>query len=143
MIARAARKFPNDLEIVAAHARNASDRKDWPNALNRWKEVKERLESFLGPLGMARSLRELGRYGEAKQVTIVASEQFQKVPWIYVELEWCGTIVSTPPVPPVGRIAVPAPFRPHSRATPSAVELCASSSAKSPIGMWNDVSLLG
>jgi tetratricopeptide (TPR) repeat protein len=86
MIERAARKFSQDFDIVVANARNAVRRGDWPNALHRWEAVKDRFDDFLGPVGMAQSLREMGRYAEAEELATMASERYPGSPWAFGEL---------------------------------------------------------
>jgi uncharacterized protein HemY len=86
MIEQAARRFPREFEIIVARARNAVRRKDWPNAFHRWESIRNQFDHFLGPVGMAQSLREMGRHAEAKELAMAASDQFPTVPWTYAEL---------------------------------------------------------
>jgi tetratricopeptide (TPR) repeat protein len=88
MLGQAARRFPNNFDIVVAHARHAVRRKDWPAALRRWEAVKKWSNNFLGPVGMAQSLREMGRYAEATELATEAREQFPESPWGHAELAW-------------------------------------------------------
>src|ERR1019366_3714233 len=86
MIGQAARKFPRDFDIVVAYARHAVRRKDWPEALRRWEDMRNRFDNFLGPLGMAQSLREMGHFAEAKELASKVCEDAPRVPWGYSEL---------------------------------------------------------
>jgi tetratricopeptide (TPR) repeat protein len=86
LIDQAARRFPNNYDIAVAHARYAERRKDWPQALERWRSIKERFENFLAPVGMAQCLREMGRSAEAKEVATEACDRYPKSPWPHVEL---------------------------------------------------------
>lgn len=71
MIGRGVRKLPNDFDLHMQHARNATQRREWPEALQRWEVVRSRFEGqFLGPLGAAQCLRELGRYPEAEKILV-------------------------------------------------------------------------
>ena len=79
--------MPNDFEIIVKHARHAVNRKDWPEALRRWEAVARRFDdNFLGPLGMAQSLKELGRYVEATRRATLTAKRFPASPWGYAEL---------------------------------------------------------
>jgi len=86
LIDQAAHRFPNNYDITVAHARYAERRKDWPQALERWKILKDRFGDFLGPVGIAQSLREMGRTAEAKEIATEVFERFTKSPWPGVEL---------------------------------------------------------
>jgi tetratricopeptide (TPR) repeat protein len=86
MIEQGVRKVPGSYEISVAYARHAERRRDWPRALDRWKALKDRFDEFLGPVGMAQSLRETGRYLEATEIALEASVRFPKSPWADVEL---------------------------------------------------------
>jgi predicted Zn-dependent protease len=86
MITQAAGKFPHNYGIVVSYARHAERRRDWPEALVRWRVLKERFDEFLAPVGMAQSLREMGRYVEAEEIATEARERFPKSPWADVEL---------------------------------------------------------
>jgi tetratricopeptide (TPR) repeat protein len=87
MTDRAAHRFPKDLLMNIANARNADRAENWPVAMRRWEVLSKRFgDNFLGPLGVARSLRGMGRLAEAKQQAMATSEKFPKVQWIYAEL---------------------------------------------------------
>jgi tetratricopeptide (TPR) repeat protein len=86
ILGKAARRFPHNFDIVVAYARHAVRRKDWPAALRRWEKVKRWSDNFLGPVGMAQSLREMGRFAEAREFATQTCEQFPNVPWAYAEL---------------------------------------------------------
>jgi tetratricopeptide (TPR) repeat protein len=92
LIDQAARRFPNNFDIAVAHARYAERRKDWPQALNRWSAIQERFDHFLGPVGMAQSLREMGRSAEAREAATEAFDRFPKSPWPGVELARIATV---------------------------------------------------
>ena len=49
MIGRGVRKLPNEFDLHIQHARNATQRHEWPEALRRWDMVRSRFErQFLG-----------------------------------------------------------------------------------------------
>jgi tetratricopeptide (TPR) repeat protein len=79
-------KLPNEFELHVQHARNATERREWPEALRRWEVVRSRFENeFLGPLGVAQCLRELGRFAEAEEVLTDALVRFYQIDWLYAE----------------------------------------------------------
>ena len=86
MIEQAASRFPRNYEIIVAHARYAERGKDWPKALERWRVLTDRFDDFLGPVGVAQSLREMVCYDEAREIATEASERFPDSPWADVEL---------------------------------------------------------
>jgi tetratricopeptide (TPR) repeat protein len=85
MIAQAVRKLPRDFDAVVAYARYAVRRQDWEEALRRWQLVKRRFNHFLGPVGIAQSLREMGRYDEAEEMAAEACRHYSTDTWPFVE----------------------------------------------------------
>jgi predicted Zn-dependent protease len=70
-------RFPEHAGVAVARARLADSRRDWPAALQRWKDVSDRFSGIIeGPWGMARTLRELNRFDEAEQVLLSARDRF-------------------------------------------------------------------
>jgi tetratricopeptide (TPR) repeat protein len=86
IIARGTRVLPDEAELHIQHARNATERRQWPEALHRWEIVRSRFkDQFLGSMGAAQSLKEMGRFDEAEELLKGARERFYKVDWIAAE----------------------------------------------------------
>jgi tetratricopeptide (TPR) repeat protein len=86
MIRRGVQKLPNEFELHVQHARNATQRREWPEALRRWEVVRRRFEhQFVGPLHAAQCLREMGRFAEAETILTEACERFYQIDWLYAE----------------------------------------------------------
>ena len=93
MIERAARKLPDNYDVLVEHARHAVRRKDWQEAARRWEAVKRsEADRGLGLGGLAQCLREMGRYDEADEIATEMCERFPANPWGYAEL---ATIAAT------------------------------------------------
>lgn len=86
MIGRAARKLPHNFDVLEAYARYAVRRKDWSAAVQRWGLMNKRFKHFLGPVGMAHALRELGRFDEADRIANEACARFARNNWVLAEL---------------------------------------------------------
>ncbi len=86
VIEQAASRFPRNYVIIVTHARHAERRRDWSKALERWQVVRDRFDDFVGPVGMAQALREMGRYSEAREIATDVTERFPTNPWAHVEL---------------------------------------------------------
>jgi tetratricopeptide (TPR) repeat protein len=86
MIERGVEMAPEESELHIQNARNAAQRRDWPEALLRWQIVQSRFDArFLGHLGTAQCLKQLGRFDEAEEVLADARERFYRVNWIFAE----------------------------------------------------------
>jgi tetratricopeptide (TPR) repeat protein len=86
MIARGVLKLPNKVDLHVQHARNATQRREWPEALRRWQVVRSRFgQQFVGPLGEAQCLREMCRFSEAEKILTEACERFYQIDWVYAE----------------------------------------------------------
>jgi tetratricopeptide (TPR) repeat protein len=86
MIGRGVLKLPDNFELHVQHARNATQRRDWSEALGRWDAVRGQFElQFLGPLGAAQCLRELGRYADAETILDKYCQRFPGVDWLFAE----------------------------------------------------------
>jgi tetratricopeptide (TPR) repeat protein len=86
MMEMAVRKLPRDLDVLVEYARYAVSRKDWNEAVRRWQLVSRESNDFLGLIGVAQALREMGRYDEAEEKALEAHTRFPKVMWPVVEL---------------------------------------------------------
>lgn len=64
----AVRKFPGDLLCHMEYANVAVRMRNWPDALKRWEVVDRQFHHLSGPMGMAESLKQLGRFDEAEEV---------------------------------------------------------------------------
>jgi predicted Zn-dependent protease len=60
-------RFPGEIGCRVEHAKLAEGRKDWPTALQRWKLVSTEFKHPLGVIGVARALRQMGRFDEAEE----------------------------------------------------------------------------
>jgi tetratricopeptide (TPR) repeat protein len=86
VIAQGLTKAPGDFEMHKQYARNAMWRRDWPEALRRWKVMSDQFrDQWLGPLGVAQCLREMGRFAEAEEILGGACETFYKSDWLFAE----------------------------------------------------------
>ena len=81
MFALGARRVPGDLEINVRLAQFAEQRRDWSEAMRRWRIVRDRCGNWHGFVGMAGCLRELGRHAEAGVVLVEAADKFPEEPW--------------------------------------------------------------
>jgi predicted Zn-dependent protease len=87
IVKRGVQMAPDEAELHIQNARNAARRRDWPEALLRWDVVRTRFDDkFLGHLGVAQSLKELGRFDEAEDILVAMHDRFYKVQWGF--LEW-------------------------------------------------------
>jgi predicted Zn-dependent protease len=79
-------KLADGVDMYVRHARHAMLRRDFPEALRRWKLATSRFEYAVGPLGWAGCLREMGRFAEAEQVLQDADARFPGNDWILADL---------------------------------------------------------
>jgi tetratricopeptide (TPR) repeat protein len=85
-------KIPKDFDLHERYARHATQRREWTVALQRWETVTNRFEhQFLGPLGTARCLREMGRFLEAEEILAETCVRFDMVAWPFAELASLAT----------------------------------------------------
>jgi tetratricopeptide (TPR) repeat protein len=70
-------RFPTEFSALRDWAEGAARRRDWPAALERWQKLRELAPThFLGLLGTARALREMGKLDEADTSFSEAAERF-------------------------------------------------------------------
>ncbi len=82
----AARRFPENFEILMVRAESAAQRRDWPEALQRWEEFRAGFpDSSEGYLGAVLASRELGRIEEAEELLAEAIERFPTERRLHVE----------------------------------------------------------
>jgi tetratricopeptide (TPR) repeat protein len=86
MLERGIRKLADNYDLSVRHAQAAVHRRDWAAALTRWKSIADGFPHLPGPLGVAQSLKEMGRLDEAEDVLIEASERFTSNPYPFVDL---------------------------------------------------------
>jgi predicted Zn-dependent protease len=86
MLARGIRKLPDNYDLSVRYAQAAVHRRDWAAALQRWKSISTRFPHLPGPLGVAQSLKEMGRLDEAEDVLTEACERFASNPYPFVEM---------------------------------------------------------
>lgn len=77
MLAAAVEHFPGDPGAAVEFASAAVRRRDWPEMLRRWEQMKIRFpDQPTGYTGMALPLREMGRFEEAERLLLEAMERF-------------------------------------------------------------------
>ena len=75
-----------NLDDLVSAATSAQQRRDWPEALNRWEDVRTRFpDNPSGHAGAAVALQQLGRFDEADAVLEPVLERFPKQDLIAVE----------------------------------------------------------
>jgi tetratricopeptide (TPR) repeat protein len=77
-------QLPADFEMLSAYARFSERRRDWPETLRRWEAVRDSADHWLGPVGIAQTLCELGEHGNALTIARDAIERFPTDHWPYV-----------------------------------------------------------
>src|SRR5665213_2326623 len=77
LIGEARERFPTRSSVAIAYANLAQSRRDLPEALRRWEYIHDRFPDLAdGPLGMARTLRDLGRFDEADKLYVAIRDRF-------------------------------------------------------------------
>ena len=85
LLSDAINRFPGEISCRVQHARQADSRKDWPTALQRWELVSTEFKHPLGVIGVARALREMGRFDEAEERLAAGRLSYPTVPELVIE----------------------------------------------------------
>lgn len=86
LLKRATDRFPNDCEVLIGYARAAERRKDWHEAVGRWKVVRSRFDNPSTALGMAGPLRLAGHISEAEEIVIALLLRAPGNHWAHAEM---------------------------------------------------------
>jgi tetratricopeptide (TPR) repeat protein len=77
ILTEAVAQFPDDVGTAVEYGSAAVRRRDWPEMLRRWEQMKTRFPQLhTGYTGMALPLREMGRFAEAERLMIDAMARF-------------------------------------------------------------------
>jgi tetratricopeptide (TPR) repeat protein len=90
LIGRGMERFPEEVLCFLEFCRVAMDREDWPEALRRWRLLRDRFDALLGYSGCARVLIRLGRIDEAEEELNAAKLRFGSEPSPTAELARCA-----------------------------------------------------
>ena len=86
LLAGAMGRFPHDLGVAIEHAGIAHTMRNWPEAIRRWAQVRERFPQFsAGYTRGATTLREAGETAALEPLLLAAIERFPDESWPYVE----------------------------------------------------------
>jgi predicted Zn-dependent protease len=86
-------KFPAEPVLLTEFASIAATRRDWPEAIQRWALVRERLPNHpAGYTSGAQALRSAERYAEAEKLLLQAAEAFPNDTAPATELAWLAYI---------------------------------------------------
>lgn len=86
VVRKGVERHPQSADVLGTHARLASARRDWAEALARWNVCLERLNTDpISHMGVGISLRELGRLDEAEVFLRQALEKFPDHPGLHAE----------------------------------------------------------
>lgn len=90
LYAEARDRFPDNSAFAILYAQTAERRRDLPEALARWKYVSERFPALVdGHWGLARALRDMGRFDEANQLFVETWRRFPDggyLAWEYLNI---------------------------------------------------------
>jgi len=87
VIERAARKLPDNYDVLAEYARCAERRKDWQEAIRRWEAVRcSEHDHGMALIGITHCFRETGRYDEAEEIATEFCTRFPTNSWGFAEL---------------------------------------------------------
>jgi tetratricopeptide (TPR) repeat protein len=86
LLSEAIARFPDDSNFPVDYARIAAERRDWVEALTRWKAARSRFPVDVAYSGEAAALRELGHFGEAEEVLREALERFPDIKWLLIDV---------------------------------------------------------
>ena len=83
----ATQRFPDDEWAAIRYAGVSVGRRDWAEALRRWRSLSAHFPGqLIGVLGQAEALRELGRIAEAEAVLTEATKKFPADEWLAISL---------------------------------------------------------